>query len=214
MDETFADGAETDFENGEQDFKDFTSDHLMVIDTWEDKLVGTYRLICSQFSEDYSSASEFDLSNFLKRPGVKLELSRACIHLNFRKGPVLHLLWRGLATYLKAVDASFLFGCASLPDFTQTQAQNYFRFLEKTGHTDPQSLLEVKEEYKIPSVGATLSEEEAFTTDQFPLLDSYIKVGAKICSEPAWDDRFQCADLFVVFNLKEMNSKFAKKYLG
>jgi hypothetical protein len=38
MDETFADGAETDFENGEQDFKDFTSDHLMVIDTWEDKL--------------------------------------------------------------------------------------------------------------------------------------------------------------------------------
>ncbi|MBY0316314.1 MAG: GNAT family N-acetyltransferase, partial [Bdellovibrionales bacterium] len=48
---------------------DAIADHLMIIDKKTNEAVGTYRLICSRFSEKFYSQSEFALDEFLKIDG-------------------------------------------------------------------------------------------------------------------------------------------------
>jgi len=47
-----------------------------------------------------------------------------------------------------------------------------------------------------------------------PLIKGYLKLGAKICSAPAWDPDFNTADLLTMLRLSEMNPRYAKHFLN
>jgi hypothetical protein len=47
-----------------------------------------------------------------------------------------------------------------------------------------------------------------------PLIKGYLKLGAKICSAPAWDPDFNTADLLTMLRLSEINPRYAKHFLG
>jgi len=96
----------------DQDAHDGHCDHLLVIDTERDCLVGTYRLLSFDRvpSFGFYSESEFDLTN-VKRSGLRLlELGRSCVALEYRDGRVISLLFRGIAEYLRRTDADALMG--------------------------------------------------------------------------------------------------------
>jgi putative hemolysin len=81
----------------DQDAHDGHCDHLLVVDTECDCLVGTYRLLSFDRvpSFGFYSESEFDLSN-VKRSGLRLlELGRSCVALEYRDGRAISLLFRG-----------------------------------------------------------------------------------------------------------------------
>ncbi len=46
-----------------------------------------------------------------------------------------------------------------------------------------------------------------------PLIKGYLKLGAKICSAPAWDPDFNTADLLTMLRLSDMNPRYAKHFL-
>ena len=75
-----------DFDNYDQH-----ADHLMIIKKSSEQVVGVYRLIHSEFSDIFYSENEFFLDHFLKLDGVKLELGRACTHIDFRTGRTMDL---------------------------------------------------------------------------------------------------------------------------
>ncbi len=88
---------------------DLEADHLIIVNKSENKIIGTYRLLCSQFTNDFYSQSEFDLRKFFfNTDGVFLELGRACVHKDYRNGTTLHLLWKGLSTYALKENADYL----------------------------------------------------------------------------------------------------------
>ena len=73
-------------------------DHLIVEDTTDGSVVGTYRLQTGHRARDglgYYSEREFDFSPFEASRGEILELGRACIHARHRSFAVLNLLWEG-----------------------------------------------------------------------------------------------------------------------
>ena len=47
-----------------------------------------------------------------------------------------------------------------------------------------------------------------------PLIKGYLKLGAKICSAPAWDPDFNTADLLTMLRLSEINPRYAKHFLN
>ena len=47
-----------------------------------------------------------------------------------------------------------------------------------------------------------------------PLIKGYLKLGAKICSAPAWDPDFNTADVLTMLRLSEINPRYAKHFLG
>ena len=102
------------FHGLDMDEYDLSADHLMIIDKRQNQIAGTYRLISSKLTQNFYSASEFDISRFLKTPGTKLELGRACVRPEYRDGITIDLSWRGLPRYAFATGPDILFVCTSI----------------------------------------------------------------------------------------------------
>jgi putative hemolysin len=46
-----------------------------------------------------------------------------------------------------------------------------------------------------------------------PLIKGYLRLGAYIGGEPAWDPEFNSADLFILLPLARMNERYAKHFM-
>jgi len=203
----------------DRDIFDDLSDILIIKDSYSAKVIGTYRLISEKFSSKYYSESEFNLDSFIKSPGEKLELGRACIDFDFRTGTVIHLLWRGISEYAVRTDSRYLFGCSSI--FTQDKSliAKVCRYLASGNllsndyNIQPmekyQSGIDWDSEYKKPMSKADRAEAE---TTIPALMKSYLKAGAKIYGSPAYDSEFKCFDLFTVLDLSKLTEMYRKKY--
>ncbi len=190
-------------------------DHLVIVDKETGKIVGTYRLICSKFSNTFYSASEFSLDAFLQQPGIKLELSRACIHKDYRDGVVIALLWRGLVQYIQASQAAFLFGCASIRSMEVADVRTVYQYLGSKDFLSEEFGINPVGDYQLPgwrnSVGVGQGAEAGKALIP-PLLNSYLRAGAKVFGEPALDSAFKCVDLFTVLNMEKLTPLFERRY--
>lgn len=193
---------------------DFAADHLIVEDVKSDEIVGTYRLLCSRFTDQFYSESEFDLGHFLSLEGAKLELGRACIHKDHRRGIVISLLWRGILEYACKVRAKYLFGCASLWSNDIREAVSVYRAFKNQGHFSTEIEVNPTHKYIHPHYSVQLGVESAEEEKgEIPsLLRSYLKAGAKVCSGPAYDAAFECFDYFVIMNLGELDKAFQERF--
>jgi len=210
MGKTFPVGFDTDI-------FDRWADHLVVIDERISRVVASYRLISSEFSHHFYSATEFDISNFLARPGIKLELSRTCIHKDFRKGSVIVLLWRGLGEYIKASRANYLFGCSSIKTMDLDELCGVFKELDSEGYVDSSLSLPVLPEFRMDgfskAIKARAGSQEQSKIQIPTLLKGYLRTGATVAPDPALDRKFRCVDFFTVLDVSKMNELSAKKYL-
>lgn len=197
---------------------DEVADHLVIIDREANKLVGTYRLLCSRFTDACYTSSEFSVASFLAEPGVKLEMSRACIHKDYRSGAVMHLLWRGLMRYVSEVEAAFLFGCASVKTVDMGEgAALYKHLVGRDGVSAERNVVPLKnfrmEGFQAAVDKVTPEAQEAARALLPPLLAAYLKAGARICGEPALDKAFRCLDYFTVLRVADLSDAHSRKYI-
>ncbi len=203
------------------DYLDEECDHLIIIDDSKGKIIANYRLLSSRFCSQFYSENEFNISKFLRLPGHKLEMGRACVHKDYRKGPVVHLLWRGVAEYLKRTETEYLFGCASLRYLDSLQVAVVCEYLERNNHISKDYGIRLLEGLEIPG----LSRKKEFVSRSWgvfledkvnelmnPLFRSYLKVGSVLFENPAWDKKLKSVDFFTVLKIKEMNPAFARRY--
>lgn len=199
------------------DFDDYDviADHLMIIDKKTQEIVGTYRLIHSQFSTKFYSQTEFVLDDFIKIEGSKLEMGRACTHKEYRNGRSMDLLWQGLALYIAKTNTRYLFGCSSVT----TNNYSLMFSMAKSIYNDER----LKFDYGIRPVPdfTCANEQDLFDkalplegyTRQLPaLLRSYLQAGSFVYGMPAFDRDFDCFDLFTILDLTVLNKKFKSRY--
>lgn len=200
---------------------DFNCDHLAIIDKKSGMLVGTYRLNCSLHSNQFYSAQEFHLRKILETSGPKLELGRACIHQDFRKGLVIALLWRGIAEYMTATGSQILFGCASIKTESAKQAALLYHHFDREGRMQERLLCPPTKAYSMPNLGLWIEKlNRPFTADEVlevqelipPLCRAYLKAGAFLGGEPAYDEAFKCIDFLTVLPRENLNRILWKKY--
>jgi len=200
-----------------QDAHDGHCDHLLVVDTDRDCLVGTYRLLSFDRvpSFGYYSESEFDLTN-VKGSGLRLlELGRSCVALEYRDGRVISLLFRGIAEYLRRTGADALMGCATLhgtdlPELAAVQKMLSERFL-----SEPGLRVTPRRGFDIPPLprSAPLDETSAFRSLP-PLFRGYLRLGAKVCGPPAYDRQFGTTDYFVLAKSRDIVGRYSRRFLG
>ena len=201
---------------------DFMCDHLAILDKRHDnRVIGTYRLNCSRFTDTFYSATEFKIGKLLEQDGHKLELGRACIDKDYRNGVVITLLWRAIAEYLLQTDSKFLFGCASVKTMDLNEAALVHSHLTDLGIIDSEYQIEPTSKYVFPELHERVEKlrgenlkltEEQIKTLIPPLFASYIKMGVRVCGEPALDKDFQCIDFLTVLKMDELNPLFVRKY--
>jgi len=197
---------------------DFVADHLLVEDKASKSIVGTYRIITSLFSNEFYSQSEFELGEFLKEPGTKLELGRACIELEHRNGAVLTLLWKGIHEYMSLTNSRFLFGCASIKTVNISEIASITLHLLKEDKLSDKWGIRPTEAYTARGLEKELARLSAMGPAEAageripPLLRSYFKAGAKIMGMPALDWDFQCIDFLTILEKDLLDGSYSRKF--
>lgn len=203
------------------DYLDEGCDHLLIFDKNGERVVGTYRLNSSLFSDRFYSAGEFEIEKILEVPGPKLELGRACIDKEHRNGAVIALLWRGIAEYIQKTGTKVLFGCASVKTIQPMEIGLIMKHLVEKGHVTDEYGVAPTRKYQVRQLAKVLDYLETHAFEYVPdeietriptLFKSYLKAGVKVCGEPAIDHDFRCVDFLVVMKMDEMNPLLKGKY--
>jgi len=191
---------------------DSVCDHILIKEKASGEIVGTYRVLSSLYTDSFYSENEFDLSPFLSSAsGNVLELGRACITPAHRNGFVLDLLWKGVGQYCLKTQAKYLFGCASFWDTDKIKTLELIKYLKDEGHELKSFNINVTKKFKWKN---NFSGEVVAKQEHIPaLLKSYLKAGAKVNLEPAYDKAFKCFDFLTILDIDEMTSFFRKRYL-
>ncbi|XGC81168.1 GNAT family N-acetyltransferase [Bdellovibrio bacteriovorus] len=200
---------------------DFACDHLVIKEKRSNRIVGTYRLNCSLFTEKFYSGKEFMIGKLFALPGVKLELGRACVHKDFRRGILISLLWRGIAEYMAASEAKLVFGCATVMTADPRKAALLTRYFEEEGRILQEFRTRPTLLYTMPllhqhldEVRDPLTETQRVEAESLvpPLCRAYLKAGASIGGEPAWDQEFNCIDFLTILQRDDLNRSLWRKY--
>jgi putative hemolysin len=200
---------------------DFDCDHLIIIDKKSNRIVGTYRLNCSLFSQNFYSSQEFNLRRILEQPGTKLELGRACIDKEFRRGIVISMLWRGIAQYMMATQSNLLFGCASIKTESPRQAALLYHYFSREERFEESFLAPPSMKFTMPNLDLWITNlNRPFSPDELSeveglipsLCKSYLNAGAYLGGEPAYDPDFKCIDFLTILPRENLNKALWKKY--
>ena len=190
---------------------DFQCDHLVIKERATDRVIGTYRLLCSTFTDRFYSETEFNMDAFKASPGVKLELGRACIDPEHRRGAVLNLLWRGIMRYAALTGAEYLFGCSSIKTVDSGEARALYEHLALTGRLSNSWGVRAIGNFIIPGFQEAVACSQDPKNLLPPLLQSYLNAGAEIHGDPALDRDFHCIDLFTILKTASL-SRTHEKY--
>lgn len=198
----------------DRDAYDAACHHLLVRDTRDGAIVGTYRMQTAEHARaarGLYAAEEFDFAGvpdaFLDNA---VELGRACIDRGHRSGRVLFLLWRGLARYMRHNRKQHFFGCCSLTSQDPDEGVRVLRHLERAGHMHPTLRLAAQ-----PGCACrpTTPHGGEGPVNVPRLMRTYLDHGARICSEAAIDRDFGTIDYLATLDMNEIDERARRLFL-
>lgn len=197
-----------------RDVDDFDAvcDHLIVIDESLGKVVGTYRIMApwaARAVKRMYSEGEFRIDSLRPIAHEIFEVGRACIHPVYRSSGALARLWSGLGMYVRNHGVKYLAGCASVPLDSGALNVGALRSELLARHLAPEDF-RVEPIRGLQSLGDPMGARPAVP----PLLKGYLRLGAWVCGEPAWDPDFDSADFFVLLPIERMAPRYAQHFLG
>ncbi|MFN3454310.1 MAG: GNAT family N-acetyltransferase [Pseudobdellovibrio sp.] len=202
------------------DHYDSICDHLIIVEKKTESVVGTYRMNSSSSFQNFYSQSEFDLKSFVLPYSKFVELGRACISPLHRNGVVISLLWKGIYFYMKQMRADLLFGCSSIKNINPKETALVTKYFEQTNALNTKYPIKPHLSFKIPFydeykslLPKTLSSEEMQHAEKFipSLLKTYLKVGAEIIGEPAFDIEMNCVDYLTCLKVENLAERYERR---
>jgi putative hemolysin len=214
-------GLEASYETGlDMDQFDLFCDHLVVEDKLAEdhsarRIVGTYRMqsgATAAANLGYYSEQEFDFAPYESMRDEVLELGRASIDRDHRTPEVLTLLWRGIAQYATDMQLRYLIGCSSLNSADPTEGWQMYRQLGNYRVAEELSTMPTPA-FACPE--ASTDGNGASESVKVPkLLKTYLAIGARICSAPAWDREFGTIDFLTLLDLRTISSSARNRFLA
>lgn len=194
----------------DRDLFDPYCEHLIVRDEAAGKIVGTYRILTPDAARrvgSYYSETEFDLTRFHLIRERLVEVGRSCIDPDYRTGAVIALLWSGLARFMTENGYDYLMGCASIgmADGGHAAVTIYHQLEPQWAPAE----WRVFPRLRLP-MEALRADVEA---ELPPLLKGYMRAGAVVCGEPAWDPDFNTADLLLLLPMSRTDSRYARHFI-
>jgi len=186
-------------------------DHLLVRDTRANWVVGTYRIltpVAAARAGGFYSEQEFDLHGLAALRPHLVEVGRACVDADYRNGAVIALLWSGLVRYARNCGYRYLMGCGSVPMADGADKAGRICSYATQMHLSPPQWRVTP---RVPF--AYTPTESVGTKPGLPaLLKGYLRAGAYVCGEPAWDRDFGTADFLVLLPLERISDRYANHF--
>lgn len=191
-------------------------DHLLVRENHTGAVVGCYRMLppdAARAAGGYYTATEFDLTA-LDPDGLRaVEMGRACVDPAHRSGSVLSLMWAGILRYLQLTGHNWVMGCVSVPirthpaDVPGANVRAVRDVLLARHAVEP--VRRVLPRKPVVVDGRALEDIPPPARPVLPpLLRGYLRLGARICGEPAHDPDFGVADFVALQSLAGADARY------
>jgi putative hemolysin len=195
----------------DHDLFDPYCEHLLVREEDAGEVVGTYRILTAAAAQrigGFYAGEEFDLTRLQHIRNRSIEVGRACVHPDYRDGATIGLLWSGLGRFIAEGGHEFVIGCASIDmaDGGHAAASLYNSF--RISAASPVEY-RVFPRCPLPHDALETGREAAVP----PLIKGYLRLGAFVCGEPAWDPDFDTADLMMLLPVDRLNHRYARHFL-
>uniref|UniRef100_UPI003D8E22AF GNAT family N-acetyltransferase n=1 Tax=Gordonia sp. B7-2 TaxID=3420932 RepID=UPI003D8E22AF len=191
-------------------------EHLIVHHE-SDGVIGCARLLpptSAIAAGGWYGAGEFDLSELAAIASSTVEMGRACVADAHRCGTVTALMWAALLRYMDVGGYQHLIGCVSVPltgpgeapvDRGRALRTIHDTLLEK--HREVRWRVRPHEAARVD--GRLLTDLEPAEEAQIPaLMRGYLRLGARVCGEPAVDEDFDTADFLTVLDRQGANARY------
>lgn len=181
--------------------------HLVLLERDTHRVVGTYRMQSAARAEAAGgiySAQEYDLAALAPYFETSVELGRACLAVDHRRFRAMVSIWLGIGAFMNAYGLRYLFGCCSLTTTDPLDGWRALKTLRDTDSLHTQFYLPARKAY---SCGAPPLEGELDGQPKYKLpklFRTYIRLGAKVISEPALDREFGTVDFLVLQDGKSL----------
>ncbi len=175
-------------------------DHLIVREELTGDIVGCYRMLPPPgaiAAGGLYTATEFDISALdALRPSL-VEMGRAVVRDDHRNGAVVLMMWTGILAYLDRCGYDYVTGCVSVPVCGAGAPGSRIRGVRdfvRSRHAAPREFT-VHPYRPVIIDGHSLEEIEPPERPVIPpLMRGYLRLGARICGEPAHDPEFGVGD--------------------
>lgn len=202
------------------DIYDKFCDHLIVKDKIKNKTVGTYRLLLgSKVNRDLGFYSEkfFNIRNIkrLANHSQILELGRSCVHQDYRYGPVINLLWSGIAKYISDHNVRYLFGCPRLYTTEPEEVSKIFKFIKERFYAPLKFRVYPKpaNKFKGLKINVPLPTTREIWNHLPPLVKGYLKVGVMVCGMPAFNPALDAVFIFALLDIQNIPAAYKQHFL-
>lgn len=194
--------------------------HLLVIEKETSKAIGTYRIHLGSVANSamgFYSSREYDITGLDKIAESCVELGRSCVSRGYRTGAVVALLWSGIAELLNRANLKIMLGCVSLEETNPAIGWALYKSFKNCGilsevlnaYPRPEAILENPGETEI---NRFLCNEKNLKRYIPPLFKGYLRLGCKICGEPAYDREFGTIDFLIIVNKNEVPERYARHF--
>ncbi len=184
--------------------------HLVVIDSKNRRVIGTYRILTAddaRHTGGFYSETEFDLSSLDEIRSTTVELGRASIHPDYRGGFILALMWNAIFRFLSSGSWRAILGSASIDLSDGGKMARSVHGSLKQSAWEPRFR-------SSPHVPFPVEPAERTDRNFKPpaLLYGYLKLGARAMGPPAYDPVFQTADFPLLLHFDRMNRRFSGRF--
>ncbi len=193
-------------------------DHLLVREDNSGELVGCYRMLSpagAAAAGGLYTATEFDITALdALRPSL-VEMGRAVVHKDHRSGAVVLLMWAGILAYLDRCRFDYVTGCVSVPVAGEgeppgTQIRGVRDFVLRR-HLAPADY-RVHPHRPVIIDGRPLDEIPPPARPVIPpLMRGYLRLGARICGEPAYDAVFGVGDFPALLDKRQADTRYLRR---
>lgn len=190
-------------------------DHLLVRDDDSGGLVGCYRMLPPTgaiAAGGLYSATEFDVTALDPLRPSLVEMGRAVVRPGHRSGAVVLLMWAGILAYVDRCGYDYVTGCVSVPvhgDGPPGSQIRGMRDVARRRHTSPYRLAPHR---PVRVDGKGLDDIAAPAHPVIPpLLRGYLRLGARICGDPAHDPDFSVGDFPALLAKRDADTRYLRR---
>lgn len=195
-------------------------DHLLVREDTTGELVGCYRMLPPPgaiAAGGLYTATEFDVRALdALRPSL-VEMGRAVVRADHRNGAVVLLMWAGILAYLDRCGYDYVTGCVSVPTHPKdpagapgSQIRGVRDFVLRRHAAAP--VYTVRPYRPVVIDGRGLDDIEAPARPVIPpLMRGYLRLGARVCGEPAHDPEFGVGDFPALLDKRSADIRYLKR---
>lgn len=189
-------------------------DHLVVREDISGELVGCYRMLPPPGAIAAGSlytATEFDVSALDSLRPSLVEMGRAVVRADHRNGAVVLLMWAGILAYLDRCGYDYVTGCVSVPTHGEgapgSQVRGIRDFVLRRHAAAAEHTVHPYRPVVLDGVG--LDDIPPPTRPTIPpLMRGYLRLGARVCGEPAHDPEFGVGDFPALLDKREADTRY------